>query len=325
MNQNKKVVKFKLGKLIRELRMAKGWTLEYLCSGDEFNEINGMICDPSELGKYERGERRPNWTTFEKLMQRLGEDPISHYKGYSLTAKDREFAEKKNKLKILTRDNKIENTIEVESMVFHLEQNEFFIRDKFNRQFLLSIKAILAFHQKNYQKMYDFAYEGIKITKLNFNEDKIDTYALFFVEIQLILQIATAHTFITSLAKSTDILFNLKKCMDNGYVDEEEKSKTYMRVLFNLSNKLGQLKRYDECYSICEVGIEFCEKYQNSHLIPMLLFNKGCCLLGLGKRKEGIAILIDAYALFKAFKRNTELFMIEAYVEAEFNVKITND
>jgi transcriptional regulator with XRE-family HTH domain len=56
--------------VIKELRKIKGLTQDELCEG---------ICSISELSRIERGLRRPAWFTFEKLLQRLGEDPHKYY------------------------------------------------------------------------------------------------------------------------------------------------------------------------------------------------------------------------------------------------------
>ena len=317
------VVKFELGKLIKNLREAKGWTQAYLCYGDTLNPAQeGAICSVDELSRIENGKRRPHWNTFERLLQRLGEDPSKYYRGYALTPKDKELVEKKNKLKFLTRKNDAESIATAEALISELEQDVDFNKDELNVQFLLCNKAILAHFRKDYQVMYDTAYEGIKITKPSFDESKIDTYALFYVEIALVNQIAISHAFISSLSKSSEIFSQIKTCLDNGYVDEDENSKIYMQVLFNLSNMLGQLGRYDECLPICETGLDYCDKYDNSLFQPRFLCNKGCCLLGLNKKKEGIAILKDAYAFLRLSKRFNELSAITAYVESTFEIKI---
>ena len=322
MAKKSKLVKFALGKFIRELRLAKGLTLESLCTGDSFSETDGAICDAGELGKYERGERQPRWDKFEKIMQRHGEDPHKYYQGYALTEQDREWTEKKNRLKFLAREENPENIEKSEALIHELEQDECFSKSKLNRQFLLYTKALLSYHCEEYKTMYDTAYEGIKITKPLFDEDKIDTYVLFFDEIQLVNLIAISHFHISSIERSTNVFLKLKKCLDSGYVDEEEKSKTYIRILFNLSNNLGQLGRYDECISICEIGIEFCGKYQHSHHYPLFLFNKGVCLICLDRKEEGISILKDVSTLFNAFKRFAELSHMEKFVEKEFGIKL---
>jgi len=317
-----KTVKFEFGKQMRALRKAKGLTLEQLATGDPFDKKRGAICDQSELAKYERGERQPGWDKFEKLMQRLGESAGKYYREYTMTPQDREYSKKKQTLMHLTRKGDAESIKDAKGLISELEQDAKFIKDRLNKQFILCINAIIAHHQKDYQTMYNLALEGIKITKPSFDEENIDKYTLFFVEISLINQIAIAHKFISSLEKSTSILLRLKSCLDRGHAGEEEYGKTYMQIQFNLSNNLGQLQRYDECLPICEAGAKYCDKRDDSFFLPLFMYNQGCCLLALNKKEEAIAILKDAMAIFKSFKRFDELSAATSYVRKTFGVEI---
>ena len=324
-----KAVKFALGKLIRDLRKAKKMTLEQLCTGDSFSETDGAICDAGELGKYERGERTPQWDRFEKIMQRLGEDPSKYYQGYAITPKDKELAEKKRQLKRLLRKDKPENETknieQAEVLVTELENDKYCSSDKHNKQVLLYAKAMLAYYRKEYHDMYNHAFEGIQITKPLFQEDNIDTYSLFFDEILLINLIGIALFYISTIEKSTDVFKSLLKCLDNGYVDEDEKSKTYIRIMFNLSNNLAQSGQYEECINVCEVGVELCEKQQHSYHLPLFLFNQGACLMFTNQKKEGISILKDTRALFKAHKRFNELSHLDNFAKENFDVEMSYD
>lgn len=301
---------FQVDILIKQLRKNQGLSQEVLCEG---------ICTKDTLSRIERGLRRPDWYTFERLMQRLGEDPRKYYTDI-ITAKDKQILDKRDNLKHLLRDK---NDNEAETLIKDLEQTKEF-KEGVHLQFLLYAKAALAFIKNDYNNMYNYASEGIKITKLNFKEEKIDTYILFHDEIMLINQIATAHSFISSIENSTDILLKLKVSIDKGFIKGDETIKTYISILYNLTKNLGILKRYDESVLICDIGIELCQKHRYSYLHPMLLFNKVCCLLYLGKKEEGISILKKAYALFIGYDRLAELSAIENYVETEFGINIHN-
>lgn len=297
---------FQVDILIKQLRTNNGLTQEQLCEG---------ICTKDALSRIERGLRRPDWFTFEKLMQRLGEDPNKYYTDIA-TKKDMQIIDTKINLKNLLRDKKDD---EARTLIAELENTEDFKEGK-NLQFLLKVKSALAFRQKDYESMYNYAVEAIKITKPDFEEEKIDTYILFYDEIILINQISTALFFISSVEKATDTLLKLKASMDKCYADDDEKVKTYITILYNITKNLGLLKRYEESLEICDIGIVLCQKYQNAFLHPMLLFNKAYCLLYSGKKEEGINILQKVYALFLGYDRLAELAEIESYVEKEFGI-----
>jgi len=302
---------FELGKEFRRLRISQGKDAKKIYEG---------ICLSNEYWRYEHGFRRPRWHILEKLMQRLGENPRKYFIEYLTTQEDREMLRIKDKIKFLLRKEDSDSLLEIADLIKHLESNQSFTNEKLNQQFLLRIKATLAFQRNDHKTAYEYATKGIEITKPNFSEGKIDTYTLFLEEILLINLIAVAHSSITSLEMSADALLRLKKCLDGGYIDEEEKSKAYMHILFNLSNKLGQLGRYDECLAICNTGIEFSNKHENSYFLPLFVFNKACCLLACKEKEEGIALLKDAYAIFKALKRLNDLSKMTEYVNKEFGI-----
>ena len=301
---------FQVDILIKQLRKNNNLSQEQLCEG---------ICTKDTLSRIERGLRRPDWYIFERLMQRLGEDPQKYFTDIA-TKKDKQILEVKDQLKYVLRSK---NNDEAATLISELENKEDF-KEGLNLQFLLKAKSSLAFNKKDYRGMYDYAVDAIRITKPYFNEEEIDSYILFYDEIIIINQIATAHSFISSLAKSTDILLKLKVSMDNGYIDDDEKIKTYITILYNITKNLGLLKRYDESLEICDIGINLCIKYQNSFLHPMILFNKAYCLLHLEKKEEGINILEKVYALFIGNDRLTELAEIKNYVEKEFGISNHN-
>jgi len=253
-------------------------------------------------------------------MQRLGEDPLKYYTDI-VTANDRRVMELKDKLTYLLREKSEESDIAAEMLINELQLDKAFT-EKINFQFLLMNKAILAFHRKDYSGMYNYAVEALNITKQNFDEDKIDTYVLLSNEIKLINQIAVAHSFLSSLEKSVNILLKLKASIDKSYFDEAEKIRTYITLLYNISKNLGLLKRYEECIHICDIGLELCQKHRNFFYYPMFQYNKAYYILHMRKKEEGIALLEKAYTLFAAYNRYAELSSIESHVDKEFGIKI---
>jgi len=316
-------ITFELGIVIRKLREAKGWTQRKLCTGDDDCEFDGAVCMQNELSRIERGERRPHWNTFKTLLERLGEDPQKYYARYSLTKQDKKFAKMKDELKYLLRVKTDDANTNSEILILEFEEDGNFVKEKQNQQFLLKAKAILAFNRKQYEAILAYAMDGIKISKPNFNVDKIDSYALYYDEIMLINLIAIAQSFLSpSLKTSTNIWLKLKSCIDIHYVDEDEKSRTYVRILYNLTKNLGLLKRYDECINLCDEGISLYHKRIGVFHYPLFLINKGCCLLHINQREEGMALLKQAHAFLQASERLTELSMMELQLQKEFGISL---
>jgi transcriptional regulator with XRE-family HTH domain len=305
------VALFKVHTLIKELRLSKGLTQEQLSEG---------ICAKDSLSRIERGIRRPDWYVFKKLMERLGENPRKYYSDI-VTADEKRIIDLKEEVTNLLRMKNNESDHAAELTLDGLETEKDF-RDGTNRQFILMNRATLAFHRKDYAGMLAYATEAIKITKPDFREDAIDTYVLFFDEIKLINQIAVASFYLSSIERSTNLLLKLKASLDRGYDDFDEKSKTYLSIVYNITKNLGLLKRYEECSPLCDQGIELCQRYRNSYYHPMFLYNKACCLLHCGRREESISFLDKAHALFNGTDRLSELSSMEDYLQKQFGIDI---
>jgi len=302
---------FQAGVLIKQLRINKGLTQSQLCEG---------ICTKDVLSRIERGLRRPIWHSFERIMQRLGESPDKYYDGIA-TTKDRRIVEIKDKLKQLLREKSSESRSESEKLINKLEESKDF-KSGINLQFLLRSKATLAFQRKDYVSAYNFATEAVKISKEQFNEENIDTYILSFDEIWAINQIASAASFTVSIEKSTEILLKLKTSIDKGYIDGDEKAKTYLSLLYNISKNHGLLKRNADCVEICDEGIKLCRIHQDAFHYPLFLFNKAVSLLYLNQEKQGIQLLKQTVALLEGYERYSELEKVIEFVEEEFDLKI---
>lgn len=297
--------------LVKELRVQKGLTQKQLCEG---------ICTQEELSRIERGKRRPTYVVLSQLLQRMGEDPSKYYTDI-ITTEDKEIIDIKAQLTNLLREKTEQADSQVELMVLNLENSSKF-KTGVNRQFLLHMKSTLAFHRKDYANMHQYAVDALQITKPSFDEELINSYILSIDEIKLVNLIAASYGSTSFLEKSTEILLKLKVSMDMNYLEEEQKYKIYLHLLHNLTKNLGLLKRYTECVPLCESGITLSNLHRDSFFPPLFIFNKACCLLYLGQTEDGICLANEAYAVFSATKRNTELSMLSNFMQNEFNVTL---
>ena len=323
---------FPLGIEIERLRKSKGLTQKQVYDG---------ICGRDVFFRYKTGQRRPNWYTFEKILERLGENPRSYFHGYSLTPEDREFIKLRNDLKFLLRKKTPESASAAEAVICKLQvlvseqnssdvsmdddmdvphENEQINRRNLNQQFLLRAKATLAYNRGDYAAMLKFSQSGIQITKPYFDPKQISKYVLFFDEIILINHIAVALFHTCSIQVSTDMLLQLKTSMSKGYFDEDGTCRAYMSILFNITNNLGMLRKYTECHSLCDEGVELCIKHENSHFHPLFLFNKSCCLFAMGEKEQGISVFKDAYALLVGAKRFAEYEAMTKIISEQYGI-----
>ena len=198
--------------LIKELRKARNLTQEQLCEG---------ICEKGTLSRIERGLRRPDWFTFERLMQRLGEDPIKYYTDI-VNIEDKQIIDLKEKIHKCLLMKTEEGFKEAETFLIQLEQRG---ANNLVRQYALYVKASLASHRGQHNKSLSLAVRGIRVTVPHFDEDKIDTYILSMDEVRLINIIANKYAALSYEQKCLDIQLKLIASMDMGYTDDDEKLK----------------------------------------------------------------------------------------------------
>jgi len=232
---------------------------------------------------------------------------------------EKEIMDMKDEIVQLLRVKNTANYDAARLLITEMEQNGDFTKGV-NLQFLLRQKAAVASYDKDFAAMYDYAAQAVMVTKPDFFEDDIHTYLLTYEEIWSIIQIAIASASTVSVEKAAEIYLKLKTAVDRGYMDDDEKIKTYIPLLYNLTTLLGQLKRYEEGLQLCNEGIELCRRYRNAYYHPMMLFNKACCLFFLGRMEEGADPYTRACALFAGDERDAELAMIKEYAKKEFGI-----
>ncbi|MDR1664270.1 MAG: helix-turn-helix domain-containing protein [Clostridiales bacterium] len=303
---------FVIHTVIKLLRERKGYTQASLCQA---------ICSKEQMYRIEKGLHRPSYTVFKMLMERLEENPDKYYTDI-VTADRKEIMEQKDEILGMLRKKDPDEDLKAEKIVKRLEKAGKHRKNILDRQFLYRARATIAGHKKEWQAMYDYAFEGLNLTIKDFKEDEIDQSVISFDEIHLINQLATARNFLSpDLEAATNIYARLKTTLDYGYLEGDEMSGIYFNLLYNLSKNLGLLKRYEESITLCDEGIERCLNQKEALCYPLFLINKACGVLHLGEEKEGVRILRDAHALLSIYKRYNELNTLENFIESDFGIK----
>jgi transcriptional regulator with XRE-family HTH domain len=310
----------------KELRKNQGLTQHELA-----DEVG---CHWTLISKFERGTRKPNPELRDLLLRKLGQDPDKYIP--IATLENIRNNDLKNRLIQLLRKNTDENRREAKEIINQFD-NSNSLTSIPGQQFLLNSKATLAQYEENYEDMLKYALKGLYITRPKysqtgqegFDEDKIATYNLTLEEIGLVNRLAVARTNLkpceksgkSAIEKSVNILVNLKASLERTPYYDEERAKMHIILLYNLTKSLGLLKRYAEAIPLCDKGIELCKNLRNSHFEPLLMFNKVCILLHLGKIKDGVSLLEKTYAIFKGLGRYTEFSKAVKFIEKEFDKK----
>ena len=297
--------------LIKAIREKNKLTPEELCEG---------ICSKSQLLKIESGIYRPPLAVLESIMQRLGEDPHQYYIGYA-TIENKRVADLKKEMNSFLRERK---SHEAQELLNILEEDEGF-KAKINIQFLLYTKAVLAFYEKDYDNAHQHALKGIKLTKKKFQENEVDNYVLTIDEIRLVLQFSLIYLETGAYDKCAELLFKLKKSVDNNYFDNLERTEIQINILYNLTKCLGLLGRTDEWLCLCIQGIEFCVEICNAYYLPMFMTNKAYYFFHLGKTDEGKKLINDAFVYFACHKRTKEIEILKEGIKKRYGIEINFD
>lgn len=295
--------------LIKTLRKQRKLTQVQLSDG---------ICTKDTLSRIERGERLPNWFTFERLLTRLGENPHKYYT--SIASPD-----EKETIDIQAELSKLLYHREYERLEERIKEVELkpCLQNKFSMQLLYTNKAAYYISlYKNEHTAYDYIIKALNLTLPEFEVGKIDTYLLGSSEILALNTLAVIMDKMNGIEAATEILLKLKASLDTNVLDEEEKMKSYTLILSNIARNLRYLKRYDECLKICDLGIEYSKKYSESYLHPKFSSIKTCCLFELDRRVEGFAAYELTCCLYKGLELHEQLYTFIEYVRTNYKACI---
>jgi len=137
--------------------------------------------------------------------------------------------------------------------------------------------------------------EAINITIPDFNERKIAEYRLIYKEIVLINSLANYMASANEIERAIEILERLRRGMNRSYVDDYEKVRMYLTVLYNYSKYLGMKGRYIEALAIVDEGEKLCRAHKRAKLLYGFAINRACCLFEVGKEKESVPYFAMAY------------------------------
>jgi transcriptional regulator with XRE-family HTH domain len=272
----------KIGNFIRVLRKRAGISQAALCQG---------ICDISVLSRIENNKIQANVYFLEAFMQRLGRD-INLYFTTFLSAHS--FYEKQKRDEIMSRLVNRQYDA-AEKLLAELETSEAY-HTGVNLQFIKNAKASIIESKEGYNNNHiNMVREALKITRPDFDENKIPQYRLTYYELMLINKMAIHDTENNNRNHGLKIFERLRDSMNGSYADESEKIRMYSVVLYNYSKNLGLQKRYDEALEIIAEGEELELRHGSFKLLPDFSINKACDLLEMGEKEKSVPYFALAY------------------------------
>ena len=291
--------------MIRETRKAKGLTQEQLAEG---------ICTRETIVKLENGSRKPNRFVLKELMVRLGLN-LETYPDEFTSVKDMQIVETYNKCHELLRLQKFEA---VKIILDEIEAQKNSPGGKgwqsgIGHYYFLVLKSGLYSTNTlepggnkyfNPKLGIEFSVEAIKLSRPDFEIEKIPAYFLASHEFMKLNTIAIAYEAMGEKSKALDIMRNLKANAERNYSVEAPgiPNKWYNILLSNMTSFLQRNGQYEECIKAAEEGMEMVMKHdKNITHYQNYMFNKAICLKKLGHIQEGKELykkaLLIVYAL----------------------------
>lgn len=273
-----------IGELLHYYRKQKKVTLDQLCHG---------ICTKSQLSRIENGLSIPSQMQINTFFTRLGKGiPVGLI---PITASERK------RFNIQSQIGQLSDARDPRRSLLLKEYKECSpIWTKLEEQYYLMQKAIhSAQSDSNLKDVLQMFKKAILLTIPNY-EELSDFNEILLSETELILLISIIHTqyFLCELQhgdnkiklESIAQLEELKKYCET-HIDNYIQTNLYGSILFYLSSWIGLQKDYSKALALAEEGISISLRCNNLANLRYNLFNKGYCLVALGRKSEATDIL----------------------------------
>jgi tetratricopeptide (TPR) repeat protein len=303
------IEKFRIKARLKRIELCRG-----ICSKETLYKIEK---GGGNKGKYDvRGIITPNIYVLEALMQRLGRDINLYYDSF-LSGKDFKEKQMRNEIIALNMTRKFE---EAEALINELETRKAF-KSGVNLQFIMSAKATAYAAKEGYNEKYFFLIQdALKLTIPDFDIRDIHRYRLSYNEIVLINKMALYYGENGNILQAVKIYERLKDCIDANCLDEFEKIRMYVTIVYNLTKDLGLMERFTEALDIIAEGEQMAIKHSQLSIIPGLMINKACDLFEQGKGQESIPYFAMAYYGSELVSKQKNQTAVIKYVKDKLNL-----
>ena len=281
---------YMVGDFIREKRLRKGYTQE---------EVSFGICTTASLSRIENGLQMPGRYMLDKLMERLGYE--NSVFDMFVSKEDMELYETVQEMvRNIADDDYDKLEVQIAKME-ELTQNA----PKLEQQYLIFAKGQLKKHRGGEAKeVMDLYMQAIHITLPEFDgKTPLHQNLLTFDEITIINNIAMQYAREENFEDALRLGFWLKEYMEEKMMDGKQKAVKYPMIVYNLSNWLGDMKRFEDVLKVTDTGIDFCIRFGILSLLPKLVFNKACALAELGDRNLAKKYFTQSVVVFETIKQ----------------------
>ena len=300
-----------IGEMIRTMRKQAKLSLKDLSQG---------ICSVANLGKIENDEIQGHIHYLEPILQRLGRDPML-YCNFFLSKKDFEARELRDSINLLLSQRKFD---EATILLAKLKTYKAY-KTKANLQFIKRVEAeIFALdHKKSHQKTQKMLLDAINVTLPDFDEEKIESYALSLDESIIIRELAVSVMESEDYNRAERIFESLIKNLNRRYVDEFEKARIYDSTVSNYTTCLGRKNKRHEAIKIIEEAENFNRSRGRLMSLDFLSGNKGYNYFKLKSNEESLLYSILSYFGFSMFSKYGDLknaHIAKDFIDKNFGV-----
>jgi transcriptional regulator with XRE-family HTH domain len=308
---------FNAGMMIRELRKAAGLTQAKLAEG---------ICARQTITAIEKGERKPDWYIFEQIMRRLGVSPHQYFNQIA----DEDEVYIYNQAVVIQRLQNLGDYKGFKAEIEKMEQDKRFLSET-GYTFLLSFKR--AFYgmpspYKNPKLVKKYAMEKIKLSRPNFDINKIQDYFLSYNEALELMSLICAYGDLGEIGKSIAVRAKLIESYERNYQVMEHVTRImYAGEMLNQASDLTMIGRHEESIAMAAKGMAFalgdlfCDVYY-----MRMVWVKAMAHLRAGQKQEGETLakqfLLYAYGKGENHDAAMSFEMCKKDFEKEFGYRL---
>lgn len=301
-----------LDEVIRRNRMAKEMSQE---------ELSEDICTPETLSRIERGKRAPNTRNFRALMEKL-DTGLDYYNGELDTV---DFLVLEQELE-LERAISLKNWDEAQRLLDDLKSKVDMSSPK-NQRTLQAKENCILFNKKQLglQEFLKSCEQAMDCEGEEWREEGFWKQFFTKYKVNTMNYIACIYHIDHRISDAIFILEHLLEQLTNSKIGLEGRYKSSMTVISNLAIYYGEIKQFDKCFNMCQMGIDLCMECGRGVKMGIFLGNKAEAM----NNREGAPTESGRDTLKKAFYISELLLnhslaaSIDKYYRSQYESDIT--
>ena len=232
------------------------------------------------ISRVETGVRNLSVWEYFTLMSMLGR-PTEDLSPLFLESKELKDYNTYMELKRLIRDNRYD---EIREILPEFEKG-LTSRQPFIVQFIAFVK-IFVDESISHEQAIDDLYDVLRMSIKDFDKSKVKEYHFTYNEVYILFGIALKLEYLGRNSEAIEIYKDLAESRGNSSATDEDKSRIFTALIFNLSSALGREGKYEEALEYCKDAHELCIKYGNLRVVPRIMYNMACCYRLLGEEEQ---------------------------------------